>query len=151
MPAIKPNFTCARIRGLFLKSSQGFASTASVTSPTRVADRSDLLCFSHLPWHFVTQRPQHLLCRAARDRRVFYWEEPVWHRDEAALPRRADGSPGMDLEVLKEGSSLWVLRPHLSWGIDGDAGQRILLDEFMASFGVEDFTLWLLHADGSRL
>jgi len=37
----------------------------------------DLLCFSHLRWDFVYQRPNHLMARAARDRRVFFVEEPV--------------------------------------------------------------------------
>jgi hypothetical protein len=35
-----------------------------------------LLCFSHLRWNFVLQRPQHLLTRAAKDYRVFFFEEP---------------------------------------------------------------------------
>jgi len=39
---------------------------------------SDLLCFSHLRWDFVYQRPNHLMARAARDRRVFFVEEPVY-------------------------------------------------------------------------
>src|SRR6478735_2769808 len=38
----------------------------------------DLVCFSHLPWDLVFQRPQHLLTRAARERRVFYVQEPEW-------------------------------------------------------------------------
>ena len=96
----------------------------------------DLLCFSHLRWHFVTQRPQHLLTRAARDRRVFFWEEPVWH-DEAA-----DEASRMRLEVLRESPSLWVLRPHLVRGIDSDSGQRALLNEFVTSFHIERYTLW---------
>ena len=36
-----------------------------------------LLCFSHLRWHFVYQRPQHLMARFAREHRVFFIEEPV--------------------------------------------------------------------------
>jgi UDP-galactopyranose mutase len=35
-----------------------------------------LLCFSHLRWNFVFQRPQHLMSRFARTGRVIYWEEP---------------------------------------------------------------------------
>lgn len=34
-----------------------------------------LICFSHLRWDFVFQRPQHLMTRLARDRRVFFFEE----------------------------------------------------------------------------
>ena len=36
-----------------------------------------LICFSHLRWDFVFQRPQHLMTRFARDRRVIFWEEPI--------------------------------------------------------------------------
>lgn len=35
-----------------------------------------ILCFSHLGWNFVYQRPQHLLSRFAVNDRVFYFEEP---------------------------------------------------------------------------
>ncbi|MFL5755157.1 MAG: glycosyltransferase [Chloroflexota bacterium] len=38
--------------------------------------RPDLICFAHLRWDFVTQRPNHLMTRAARGRRVFFVEEP---------------------------------------------------------------------------
>ena len=36
-----------------------------------------LICFSHLRWDFVFQRPQHLMTRFARERRVFVFEEPI--------------------------------------------------------------------------
>jgi glycosyltransferase involved in cell wall biosynthesis len=35
-----------------------------------------VICFSHLRWGFVWQRPQHLLDRLARDTAVFFVEEP---------------------------------------------------------------------------
>lgn len=95
----------------------------------------DILCFSHLRWHFVVQRPQHLMSRFAKDRRVFFWEEPVWH-ERGELPPRMDGSLGMHLELLKEGGSVWIVRPHLTWGIDFEAGQRVLLAELLETFDV---------------
>ena len=42
-----------------------------------------VLCFSHLRWNFVFQRPQHLLSRFARDHRVFFFEEPVIEGEES--------------------------------------------------------------------
>ena len=42
-----------------------------------VKGSSVLLCFSHLRWDFVTQRPQHLMRRFAAGHRVFFWEEPI--------------------------------------------------------------------------
>lgn len=37
----------------------------------------EIVCFSHLRWDFVFQRPQHLLTRFAEHFRVFYVEEPL--------------------------------------------------------------------------
>lgn len=37
----------------------------------------DIVCISHLRWDFVWQRPQHLLSRLARQRRVLLVEEPM--------------------------------------------------------------------------
>jgi UDP-galactopyranose mutase len=51
-------------------------SASAENAPNLSGPSLDLLCFSHLRWHFVTQRPQHLLTRCAKDRRVFFWEEP---------------------------------------------------------------------------
>jgi UDP-galactopyranose mutase len=36
-----------------------------------------LICFSHLRWDFVHQRPQHLMERFAMTRRVFFFEEHI--------------------------------------------------------------------------
>ena len=46
----------------------------------------DIVCFSHLRWDWVFQRPQHLLTRLAREggHRIFYVEEPL-------APDSADG------------------------------------------------------------
>lgn len=38
-----------------------------------------IICFSHLRWNFVYQRPQHLLQRASALFPVFFIEEPVLH------------------------------------------------------------------------
>ena len=54
-----------------------------------------LICFSHLRWNFVFQRPQHLMSRFAREMNVIYWEEPIdiGARETAYLQvRRGRGS-----------------------------------------------------------
>jgi hypothetical protein len=43
-----------------------------------------VVCFSHLRWNFVFQRPQQLFSRCARERRVFFIEEPIF--SDAAQP-----------------------------------------------------------------
>jgi glycosyltransferase involved in cell wall biosynthesis len=37
----------------------------------------DLIVFSHLRWEFVTQRPQHLMGRFAKNHKVLFIEEPI--------------------------------------------------------------------------
>jgi hypothetical protein len=46
---------------------------------------SDVLCFSHLRWSFVFQRPNHLMLRCARQQRVFFIEEPLFDAQSAHL------------------------------------------------------------------
>lgn len=41
-----------------------------------ILSMQNILCFSHLHWDFVYQRPQHLLTRFAKQNKVFYIEEP---------------------------------------------------------------------------
>ena len=80
------------------------------------AARPDLLCFSHLRWDFVFQRPQHLLSRAARTMRVLFWEEPMHTTaDRASVDRR----------ISPEG--VIILRPRIPRGQHWAVVQRVLL------------------------
>ncbi len=62
-----------------------------------------LICFSHLRWDFVFQRPQHLMSRFAADRRVIYWEEPVAAPagEPASLDTRLDPEHGVVVATPK--------------------------------------------------
>ena len=74
-------------------------------SPPRILP--DLVCFSHLRWDFVYQRPQHLMSRFARERRVFFIEEPVFGSPaggELRVDRRKEGVEVI-VPVLPEGLS----------------------------------------------
>ena len=94
---------------------------------------SDLICLSHLRWNFVWQRPQHLLSRFARQRRVFFFEEPVYTDDAAAR-----------LEINQQKSGVTVVVPHIpNAQIENNQEiQRGLLNEFIAENNVKDFVLW---------
>jgi UDP-galactopyranose mutase len=87
-----------------------------------------LICFSHLRWNFVFQRPQHLMSRFARDMTVIFWEEPVdiGPRETAYLKvRDADDFPNVRLVV-----------PHLPQGMPEDAREAALgrlLDAHLAA------------------
>jgi UDP-galactopyranose mutase len=80
--------------------------------------RPTLICFSHLRWNFVFQRPQHLMSRFARDMAVIYWEEPVeiGARETAYLKvHDAENFPGVRVVV-----------PHLPQGMPEDAREAAL-------------------------
>jgi UDP-galactopyranose mutase len=90
--------------------------------------RASLLCFSHLRWNFVFQRPQHLISRFARDMTVIYWEEPmeIGAKETAYLKvREAEDFPNVRVVV-----------PHLPKGMSEDAREgalKRLLDAHVAS------------------
>jgi UDP-galactopyranose mutase len=93
---------------------------------------ADLICLSHLRWNFVFQRPQHLMTRCARDRRVFYIEEPLMHPDI---------EPRLHVERV-DGITLVV--PELPEGLSPEASeaeQKRLLDRFVQSSG-SPYVLW---------
>jgi UDP-galactopyranose mutase len=96
--------------------------------------RADLVCFSHLRWDFVYQRPQHLLTRCAKDRRVFFVEEPVF------------GNGSMQLEVRECQSGVRVVVPHLPNGLDSEVARTAVLKEMIqrlfVSNNIRDYLLW---------
>jgi UDP-galactopyranose mutase len=88
-------------------------------NPSRVASiaaQHTLICFSHLRWNFVFQRPQHLMSRFARDRRVIFWEEPETAPGVEASLRV---SPCADTGVI-------VATPILPEGLDEAAQENSL-------------------------
>ncbi len=99
-----------------------------------VSGQDVLLCFSHLRWDFVFQRPQHLLSRAAKTMRVIFWEEPV-PTDAVA--------PSLDQRWSAEG--VLVMRPRLPRTLspaEATAAQRTLLDAMVREFAVIEPVIW---------
>lgn len=92
-----------------------------------------LVCFSHLRWNFVFQRPQHLLMRFMRSHRVYYVEEPMFD------------SPVDKLEVTRPAENLWVVVPHLREGLKEEeaiAIQKELLANFFIENDVTQYFFW---------
>lgn len=58
----------------------------------------DIVCFSHLRWDFVFQRPQHLLSRFAKKQRVFFIEEPFY--EDFGEPRLRISNPRGGVTVV---------------------------------------------------
>jgi glycosyltransferase involved in cell wall biosynthesis len=98
-----------------------------------LAPKPDLVCLSHLRWDFVYQRPQHLMSRFARDRRVFFFEEPIFGEGPARL------------EVSERPGGVRVAVPYLPAGLspeESEAAQRDLLQGLLADHGVAEYILW---------
>ncbi len=93
-----------------------------------------LICLSHLRWDFVYQRPQHLLSRFAKERNVYFFEEPIFD-DE---PTR--------LDVSRREDNLFVLVPHISHADRAHRNvaeiEREMLDNFINAEKIDDFVLW---------
>jgi glycosyltransferase involved in cell wall biosynthesis len=92
----------------------------------------DLVCFSHLRWGFVYQRPQHLLSRFAKHTRVFFFEEPIMHE-------------GPDkLEVNNESKNLYIVVPHLQHNSEEChiTRQKQLLNHMLTSMKINQFFSW---------
>src|SRR5687767_1149532 len=92
----------------------------------------DLICFSHLRWNFVYQRPQHLMSRSARERRVFFVEEP-----------EACDSPA-HMEMERNQSEVIIVKPYLPFGLNEEetnAAMQKLVDQFIAE-EIDEYILW---------
>jgi glycosyltransferase involved in cell wall biosynthesis len=95
--------------------------------------RADLICFSHLRWNFVFQRPQHLMVRFARDRRVYFVEEPSV--DDSS-------EPWLQLEMQ---DGVIVVMPHLPSALaerEAVAAQRTMLDRLIGTEEITRYVLW---------
>src|SRR5262249_14440594 len=97
---------------------------------------NDLICFSHLRWDFVFQRPNHLMCRCARASRVFFFEEPIF-------TDATEGSEELGLEVVRVEKRLWRVTPRLprSEASRPSALQR-LLDDLIVDRDIRNPVLW---------
>lgn len=94
---------------------------------------SNVVCFSHLRWNFVFQRPQHLLTRWARDVNVYYFEEPEFaDQDTISLRETIDGNVTILTPVLKHGMSETEINKYL----------EILLLKFLKLNNIKDFIAW---------
>jgi glycosyltransferase involved in cell wall biosynthesis len=99
-----------------------------------ICETTDLLVFSHLRWDFVFQRPQHLLSRHAKHRRVFYFEEPVFGMTE--FPR---------LHLRETSENVLVVVPYLPTNIEPskmEAAMIDLVDELIYEEELIDYTVW---------
>ncbi len=93
------------------------------------------ICFSHLRWDFVLQRPQHLMARRAALGPVWFWEEaiPVHHH-----------LPYLEFHAFAR-TDVQAIRPRVPEHLSPAEGQRVLaelLDQMLALTKTERPVLW---------
>lgn len=93
-----------------------------------------LLCFSHLRWNFVFQRPQHIMTRLSESLRVSYIEEPFFDNE---------GEPYYDFNKISD--TLTVITPHLKAGLSSEEQNqqlRALLTKYIGSSTPAELLFW---------
>ncbi len=94
----------------------------------------DLVCYSHLRWNFVYQRPQHLLSRFAKRFRVFYIEEPIYNNQNTN-----------SYQVTEIEENLWIIAPHLESELSESehlSKQQNLLSDFFKDYNIQKPIFW---------
>ena len=94
----------------------------------------NLLCFSHLRWDFVYQRPQHLLSRFADNTNVYFLEEPVFTNTKEAF-----------IVISQKKERVWVCVPHLPENLNENQKNESLeklIQLFFAGKDASEFIFW---------
>ncbi|MBD0331510.1 MAG: glycosyltransferase family 1 protein [Chitinophagaceae bacterium] len=94
---------------------------------------TDLICFSHLRWDFVFQRPHHLFSRFSKHTRVFFIEEPIFHDEQETM------------KITKERKNLYVIVPYLKKGLSQIETIRIqqeMIDELILRKEISSYICW---------
>jgi ribonuclease BN (tRNA processing enzyme) len=98
----------------------------------------DLVCFAHLHWDFVWQRPQHLLSRFAQQGRVFYVEDAFYHNDNLVEPH---------IEIKERQNGVKVVVVHLPARLReddtaSDQAQFEILSQFFSEQRITKYVFW---------
>jgi UDP-galactopyranose mutase len=102
--------------------------------PTMSTNSIDVICMSHLRWGFVFQRPQHLMSRFARTRRVFFFEEPIFEDTEPHLRSSVCPKTGVHVQT-----------PVLPLGLNDQQIlelQRTLLNSMLQNNQIRNYVAW---------
>jgi UDP-galactopyranose mutase len=101
--------------------------------PSSLGNIPDLVCLGHVRWQSVFERPQHLMTRYARNRRVFFVEEPIF-----------DDTPETRITVEVH-DGVHVVVPHLPRALgatESIAAQRAALEQLLARERISRYVLW---------
>ena len=93
----------------------------------------DIICFSHLRWNFVYQRPQHLMSRFAKQTRVFFIEEPWFDAEHTSHLQ------------LEHKENLTIIIPHIQQGLSNEEctfQQVNLLRDLFEQENITNYYFW---------
>lgn len=95
--------------------------------------KPEIICFSHLRWDFVYQRPQHLMTRFSGVTKVYFFEE--YMEDDIDDPY---------LEIRSPITNLLIITPHIKHGAAKESiyYQKKLLDELILIHNISNFVCW---------
>ena len=119
-----------------LKNSMFDISGASSADALGFSRDTVVLCFSHLRWDFVFQRPQHIMSRLAKSAPVHVWEEAVFEDHASA--------PSLEVGACQQ-SGVTVVKPILPSGLaaqDVTAHLRQLLDAYVEGLMASHLVRW---------
>ncbi len=106
------------------------------TDAMKVWSDTALICFSHLRWDFVFQRPQHIMSRLAKFAPVHFWEEPCT-TDDAKQPL-------LDIRKCPQ-TGVTLIRPLLPLDFDATKTNEFLremLDGYVENIGARHLIKW---------
>ena len=92
----------------------------------------EIVCFSHLRWDFVFQRPQHLLTRFADHFRIFYVEEACYHSEHNHYSEAVH-------------NNIHIIKLHLTGEPhehDVIERQQLLLTRLFSKHKINEYILW---------
>lgn len=106
--------------------------SVSVNNTVAAEHYETIICFSHLRWDFVYQRPQHLMSRFARQSKVYYIEEPIFDSTVA------------EFQISERAEGLYVVVPHLpsDIGVSAVPVLKQLLDVFIKKINIHKTLFW---------
>ncbi len=95
---------------------------------------NQIVCFSHLRWDFVYQRPQHLLSRCALDCKVLFVEEPIYEEIDQPCWQLVERDNGVVVATPRLPQST---TPHEAIEL-----QRRLLAQLFKELAIGEFAAW---------
>ncbi len=116
-----------------LKSSKKKQNTQTLVSEPGI---KNIICFSHLRWDFVFQRPQHLLTRWAKEMPVYYIEEPIFGNFEVNY-----------LKARTYNENITIITPHIQEQSGESEIQQYLEDAIKKLIkwnNITDYLFWYI-------